>query len=138
MSQFRARCAGHMCPRCTRDSASTLAMHFPRTNSGSVRTFTADPVSVLKAISERNKSGAEHFKVANISILCVTSRCHQAVLFLRILNTCECPFRLSTCSRYFLWLRSALSLFVLGVLTDNANTALSFDNLALFADRFHR
>lgn len=138
MGQFRARCARHMCPRCTRDSASTLAMHFPRTNSGSVRTFTADPVSVLKAISERNKSGAEHFKVANFSILCVTSRCHQAVLFLRILNTCECLFQAVNMFPLLLWLRSALSLFVLGVLADNANTAFSFDNLALFADRFHR
>ena len=37
-----------------------------------------------------------------------------------------------------LWFCLTLSLFVLGILADNADASLSLDDLALFADRFHR
>lgn len=35
------------------------------------------------------------------------------------------------------WFCLTLSLFVLGILTDNPDTSLSLDNFALFADGFH-
>jgi len=44
---------------------------------------SADPVSVLKAISVRNKSGAEHFKVAKM-IKLFTIRCRQACFYFSV------------------------------------------------------
>ena len=35
------------------------------------------------------------------------------------------------------WFCLTLSLFVLGIFTDNSDASLSLDNFALFADGFH-